>query len=113
VACTLDLMPGWFPFALLIPGAIFVIEAVVSLARGRPVVPGLRGKRPRSTWEFWSQLLFGTVCLLGAASMWPSSPVRTPATIGVVIFTFAALINSTVGLVHDVRSVQTTHSSPG
>src|SRR5437879_990320 len=106
-------MPGWFPALLLFSGAIFVVEAGLSIARGRPVVPGLRGKRPRSTWEFWSQLLVGLDFLLGAAYMWPSSPVRAPAAIALVLFTFVALINSIVGLILSVRSVQTTQSSSG
>ena len=109
-ACTLELMPGLFPVAFFIFGSLFVVEGGLSLVRGRAVVvvPRLWGKRARSTWEFWSQLLFGIVFLLAAVSMLPT-PAQGPVAILAVLFSLGAL----VGLLLEMRSFQKTHSGPG
>src|ERR1700730_10640817 len=105
-------MPGWFPASLLFLGALFVIEAVLSLARGRAIVPRLRRwQPPRATWEFWSQLVFGAVFLLMAASIWASSSLRILAAIAAVVASLVGLITATVGLILSVRSAQATHST--
>ncbi len=96
-------MPGWFLVALLVSGAVFVVEAGLSLARGRAVVPAL-GKRHRSTLDFWTQLLTGIVFLLAAVlALQPAA--RGPATVGIVLFTLGAMVGLVLGIRSDIRHI--------
>lgn len=106
---TLELMPGFFPVLFFVGGALFVVEGGLSLVRGRAVVvvPRLWGKPPCSTWEFWSQLLFGIAFVLAAIAMLPSR-AQVPAALGAVLFSSGSL----VGLILGTRSFQSTSRSP-
>ena len=105
-------MGAWFPVLLLLSGAVFTVEAALSLALGRAVIPMPRGKRQRARWEFWSQLLFGIVLLLVAASISLSSQLGTLATAVAGVASFLGFINAIVALFLTVRSAQTTDPSP-
>jgi hypothetical protein len=106
-ACTLELMPGIFPVVFFVSGALFVVEGGLSLARGRAVLVWPWEKRTRSTWEFWSQLLFGIAFILAAISMLPS-PAQVPAALGAFLFSLGSL----VGVILGIRSFRDTRSSP-
>jgi len=100
-------MLSFFPVVLFISGALMVVEGGLSLARGRAVLAWPWEKRTRSTWEFWSQLLFGITFVLGAISML-TSPAQVPAALGAFLFSLGSLVVLTLG----IRSSQNTRSSP-